>query len=328
MRRREFIALASGAVVMWPIISRAQQNVLPARVGILAPPLDRPVLRLVYPIFVAELQKLGFTEGRNLVVEHRQSDQGAAQTVKAVNELAERKVDVLFVWGAELPLKTIVASYPSIPIVVGAINYDPIEKGYVQSLARPGGTVTGIASRQPDIAPKLIELLQEAFPARKRLGLLWDAQSADQSSAAEREAKVRGLELRSLKLENPPYDFAAAFRTITHDGAQMVLVVSSTLFSQQNAKIAKLAIEHRLPAMFTLKHYVEVGGLMSYGVDFAPLMRRAASLVAKVLRGAKPADLPLEQADHFEFVINLKTAKMMGITLPTSILLRADEVIE
>jgi putative tryptophan/tyrosine transport system substrate-binding protein len=172
------------------------------------------------------------------------------------------------------------------------------------------------------------DLLQEAFPDRNRLGVLWDIQSADQFSAAEREAQARRLMLRSLKLENPPYDFAAAFRSLAQDEVQMLLVLSSPLFSPQNAQIARLAVEHRLPAMFILKSYVEAGGLMSYGVDFTPLMRRAASFVAKVLRGAKPADLPVEQATHFEFVLNLKTAKAMGITLPTSTLLRADEVIE
>ena len=175
---------------------------------------------------------------------------------------------------------------------------------------------------------KQIELLQEAFPDRNRLGVLWDTQSADQFSAAEHEAKARRLALRPLKLENPPYDFAAAFRTLAQDDVQMLIVLSSPLFSLQNAQIASLAIQHRLPAMFILKHYVEAGGLMSYGVDFAPLMRRAASFVAKILRGAKAADLPVEQATHFEFVLNLKTAKAMGLTLLTSTLLRADEVIE
>ena len=246
----------------------------------------------------------------------------------AANELVAWKADVLFAFGAELALQAAAAARPPVPIVMGAANFDPIAKGYVQSLARPGGNVTGVISRWPELAAKQIELLQEAFPDRNRLGVLWDTQSADQFSAAEREAKARRLALRPLKLENPPYDFAAAFRTLAQDDVQMLIVSSSPLFSQQSAQIASLAIEHRLPAMFILKHYVEAGGLMSYGVDFAPLMRRAASFVAKILRGAKPADLPVEQATHFEFVLNLKTAKAMGLTLPTSTLLRADEVIE
>ena len=220
----------------------------------------------------------------------------------AANELVAWKADVLFAFGPELALQAAAAARPPVPIVMGAANFDPIAKGYVQSLARPGGNVTGIISRWPELAAKQIEVLQEAFPDRNRLGVLWDTQSADQFSAAEREAKARRLELRSLKLENPPYDFAAAFRTLAQDDVQMLIVSSSPLFSPQNAQIASLAIEHRLPAMFILKHYVEAGGLMSYGVDFTPLMRRAASFVAKILRGAKPADLPVEQATHFEFV--------------------------
>ena len=246
----------------------------------------------------------------------------------AANELVAWKADVLFAFGTELALQAAAAARPPVPIVMGAANFDPIAKGFVQSLARPGGNVTGIILRWPELVVKQIELLQEAFPDRNRLGVLWDTQSADQFSAAEHEAKARRLALRPLKLEKPPYDFAAAFRTLAQDDVQMLIVLSSPLFSLQNAQIASLAIEHRLPAMFILKHFVEAAGLMSYGVDFAPLMRRAASFVAKILRGAKAADLPVEQATHFEFVLNLKTAKAMGLTLLTSTLLRADEVIE
>jgi len=158
--------------------------------------------------------------------------------------------------------------------------------------------------------------------------VLWDSLSIEQLSAAEREAKANRLEVRTFKLENPPYDFATAFRALAQDGAQMVLISSSPLFSRYSVKIAELAVEHRLPTMFILKYYVEDGGLMSYGVDFAWLMRRGASFVAKILRGAKPADLPIEQAERFEFALNLKTAKAIGVSLPTATLLRADEVIE
>jgi len=285
-------------------------------------------MRVAYPFFLADLRKLGFVEGRNLLVEFRRVEESVPEAFAAANELVAWKADVLFAFGSELALQAAAAVRPPVPIVMGAANFDPIAKGYVQSLARPGGNVTGFILRWPELAVKQIELLQEAFPDRNRLGVLWDTQSTDQFSAAEREAKARRIALRSLKLENSPYDFATAFRTLVRDGAQMLIISSSPLFSPQSAQIVSLAIEHRLPAMFILKHYVEAGGLMSYGVDFAPLMRRAASFVAKILRGAKPADLPVEQATHFEFVLNLKTAKTMGLTLPTSILLRADEVIE
>jgi putative ABC transport system substrate-binding protein len=328
MKRREFITLLGGAALAWPRPAYAQQDGHVARIGVMTPSLDRPGMRYAYPSFLAELRKLGFVEGRNVLIQHRRTDQAAPQVLAAANELVTWKAEVLLVWGGEFALQAVIATRPAVPIVVGAINFDPVAKGYVQSLARPGGNVTGVIARQLDLAPKLIDLLQEAFPGRNRVGILWDAQSADQFGAAEREAQARRLALRSLKLDNPPYDFAAAFRTLAQDNVQMALALSSPLFSRQGANMAALAVEHRLPVMFTLKHYVEAGGLMSYGVDFGPLMRRMASLVAKILRGAKPAELPVEQAVQFEFVVNLKTAKAMGIALPTSILLRADEVIE
>ena len=327
MIRRNFIMLLGGAAA-WPLAARAQEDGPVARVGVIGPPLDHPAMRVAYPFFLADLRKLGFVEGRNLLVKARRVDEDVPRVFAAANELVAWKADVLFAFGPELALQAAAAARPPVPIVMGAANFDPIAKGYVQSLARPGGNVTGIISRWPELVAKQIELLQEAFPDRNRLGVLWDTQSADQFSAAEHEAKSRRLVLRPLKLENPPYDFTAAFHTLAHDDVQMLIVSSSPLFSPQNAQIASLAIEHRLPTMFILKHYVEAGGLMSYGVDFAPLMRRAASFVAKILRGAKPADLPVEQATNFEFVLNLKTAKAMGLTLPTSTLLRADEVIE
>jgi putative ABC transport system substrate-binding protein len=328
MKRREFMTLVGGAALACPRPAYAQQDGRIARVGVMTPPLGNPGMRFAYPLFLAELRKLGFVESRNLFVEHRRTDQTVPQLLASANELVAGKAEVLFVWGGESALEAAIAARPVIPIVMGAINFDPIAKGFVQSLSRPGGNVTGVVARQVDLAPKLIELLQEAFPGRNRLGVLWDAQSASQFSAAQREVQARQLALRPLKMEHPPYDFAAAFRALVQDGAQMLLVFGSPLFSRQAATIASLAIEHRLPAMFTLKHYVEAGGLMGYGVDFSPLMRRVASHIAKILRGAKPADLPVEQAVHFEFVVNLKTAKAMNIALPTSILLRADEVIE
>jgi putative ABC transport system substrate-binding protein len=328
MKRREFITLLGGAAAAWPLAAHAQQEGPVARVGVIGPSLDRPALGAAYPFFLADLRKLGFVEGRNLLVEYRRVDQGVPQAFAAANELGAWKADVLLAIGPELALQAAAAVRPPVPIVMVAVNFDPIAKGFVQSLVRPGGNITGIVSLQMELAAKQLELLTEAFPERKRIGALWDELSADQFRAAEREAQARQLSLRPLKLENPPYDFAAAFRTLAQDDVQLLLVLSSTLFSPQSAQIASLAIEHRLPAMFILKSYVEAGGLMSYGVDFAPLMHRAASLVAKILRGAKPADLPVEQATYFEFVVNLKSAKALGITLPTSTLLRADEVIE
>ena len=255
MKRREFITLLGGAAAAWPIAARAQQEGPVARVGVIAPFLDGPPTEVAYQFFLADLRKLGFVEGRNLLVASRRMDQGVPQAFAGANELVAWKADVLLAWGPELALQAAAAARPPVPIVVAAINFDPIASGYVQSLARPGGNITGIVSQQTELAAKQVELLAEAIPGRNRLGVLWDALSADQFSAAEREAQARGLMLRSLKLENPPYDFAAAFRALARDDAQMLLVLSSPHFVRQSAQIASLAIEHRLPAIYILKHY-------------------------------------------------------------------------
>ena len=202
MRRREFITLVGGTA-LWPQKAHAQQDARVARVGVLGPPLDSvPAMRDAYPSFPAELRKLGFEQGRNLLVQYRAVEPG--QAVVAVNEMIAWKADVLFVQGVEFILRAAVAAQPPLPIIMSAINFDPVAKGFVQSLTRPGGNVTGVDSRWAEITAKQVEILKEAFPERKRLGVLWDTVSAEQFSTAEREAKARQLELRGVKLEHPP----------------------------------------------------------------------------------------------------------------------------
>jgi putative tryptophan/tyrosine transport system substrate-binding protein len=198
----------------------------------------------------------------------------------------------------------------------------------VNSLTRPGGNITGIVSLQTELAAKQVELLTQALPGRTRLAILWDALSADQFTHAESQARSLRLDVQSLKLETPPYDFDAIFRSLSEGSPQMLLVLSSPFFSNYRARIAELAIEQRLPTMFIFKSYVQSGGLISYGIDPSANFRKVGLYVAKILNGAKPADLPVEQATKFELAVNLKTAKAIGVDLSTSILLRADEVIE
>jgi putative ABC transport system substrate-binding protein len=178
------------------------------------------------------------------------------------------------------------------------------------------------------LAAKQLEILVQTFPERSRVAVFYDVNSADQFSGAEAAAKSMRLQLRPLKLEKPPYDFGAAFQTVASEGVQMVLLLSSPFFVEHHKEIATAAIAHRLPTMFLFKSYVVDGGLMSYGVEQLATYRRLADYVAKILKGANPADLPVEQPTKYEFVINLKTAKAIGIQLPTSALVRADEVIE
>jgi len=281
-----------------------------------------------YPAMLDELRKLGFSESRGLTVEYRSIEQEPRAVSADAAELVRSNVDVLVAIGPEVVLQAALAASSTIPIVVVAFNYDPIARGYVKSLAHPGGNITGVFVRLPELAEKQVEILTQTFPDRTRLGVLWDALSADQFAAAEQVAQARQLAIQSMKLEKPPYDFAGAFQTLAEGRAQMVLVLSSPFFSEYRSQVTSAALSHRLPAMFIFRVYVEAGGLISYGVDQIPMYRRIAGYVAKIFSGAKAADLPVEQASKFELVVNLKTAKAIGVELPTAILLRADKVIE
>ncbi len=329
MRRRDFIVLLGGTAAAWPASSQAQPSAKPARIGVFAgAPDNNPIMGPAYSGFLEDLRKLGFGEGQNLTVEFGRSDQDFAALSAAAKEMVRSKVDVLVALGAEPALKAAISASRTIPIVFVANNYDPIALGYVSSLAKPGGNVTGIFLRQTELAEKQVDLLHEAVPDRKRLAVLWDDISASQFATAERRAKLLGLQVRSLKMEKPPYDVDAAFRLMADDGSQMLLALTSPFFALQSAKITELAMKNRLPSMFIFKAYTLSGGLMSYGADNIAMYRQSASFVAKILQGAKPADLPVELPTKFEFAVNLKTAKAIGIELPTSILLRANDVIE
>jgi putative tryptophan/tyrosine transport system substrate-binding protein len=328
VRRRDFLGIVGSAATALPFGARAQQITGAYRVGILGSDIRNPTTGPGVQMFLAELHKLGFIEGRNLAVDFRRMDEGVAKAHAAANELVAAKIDVLLVSGAEIGLQAAAAARPSVPIVVMANNYDPIARGYVSSLSRPGGNITGLYFRQPELAAKQLELLIEAFPERKRIAVLWDELSAEPFEIVDRRAKEMLQPLRSIKLGNPPHDWDAAFRAVGQEQAELLLVLSSPFFTPHRARLAELAIKYRLPTMFIFRYYVEAGGLMSYGVDPDPVWRRAASYVAKILRGARPADLPMEQVSSFEFSVNLKTARALGVTIPTSILLRATEVIE
>jgi putative ABC transport system substrate-binding protein len=326
MRRRHFITLLGGAAA-WPLAAGAQQAGKVIRIGFIGASLNSSAMAAQYQAFLTELHELGFSEGRNIVVDYRRLDDPRGPFAVAA-ELMRLQVDLIVATGPEVALQAVVGASRSIPIVIMAVQYDPIARGYVSSLARPGGNITGVFYRQPELAAKQLELLTQTFPEKSRLAVLYDTNSADQFSAAEEAARSMPLELQPLKLEKPPYDFGAAFQTMAQGGAQMVLVLSSPFFVERRPEVAALAIEHRLPTMFVFKSYVEAGGLMSYGVEQLAMYRRIGLYVAKILNGTKPADLPVEQPTKFELIVNLKTAKAIGIELPTSILLRADEVIE
>ena len=327
MRRRDFIKVIAGSAAAWPLVAHAQQAEKLPRVGFLGLERTTPVQIDLYRAFSSQLEKNGFREGQNIIVEYRAVYDPRGPFVAAA-ELLRAQPDLLVAAGPEVALQAVIGASGHIPIVMLAVNFDPIERGYVASLAQPGGNITGVIVRPLELARKQIDLLRQAFPDRNRLAVLYDAQSADQFTAASQAASSLNLQLQALKLEIPSYDFAGAFEAAAKGGAQFMMVLSSPAFTQHRTELAELAVRHRLPTMFTFKHYVDSGGLMSYGVEFPPLWRRIADYVARILKGAKPAELPIEQASKFELVVNLKTAKALGITIPNGILLAADEVIE
>jgi putative ABC transport system substrate-binding protein len=234
----------------------------------------------------------------------------------------------VFVLENHITLKSVMRASSTSPIVVIATSFDPVALGFVSSIARPGGNVTGYYVRRPELAEKQIGLLAETFPDKTRLGVLWDAVSGEAFSAVERTTTTLRWGLVPLKLEHAPYDFVAAFRSLAQRGAQMVLVLHSGLFTPDRARIAALALQHGLPSMFTDQVYADAGGLMSYGPDLTIAFRRAADYVDRIAKGAKPADLPIEQPTSFVLTLNLKTAKALGVTFSPTFLARADEVIE
>jgi putative ABC transport system substrate-binding protein len=324
MRRRDFLSALGGAAVLAPFDLHAQQAGKTYRVGVFVT-VNNPAMESAYRAFIDEMRAQGFIEGQNLVLIQRPTNQPSATLAANVADAVRSGVDVI-VTSTQPALQA--AAGTGIPVVISANNYDPIAHGYVKSLAQPGGNVTGVFLRQTELAEKQVELLTQAFPDRKRTAMLWDAISGDQFSAAERRAKSLGLDVISMKFEAPPYDFAAAFSKAVQGGAQQALCLSSPFLGRFAQDIVDQTARHRLPTMFIFRPYTELGGLMSYGVDPQAIFGQIAGYVAKILRGAKPADLPVEQPTKFELVVNLKTAKAIGVELPTAILLRADQVIE
>lgn len=322
MRRREFIAVFGGFVVAYPLAARAQR---PAAIGYMSPGVRRPETT---GAFLDELARHGYAEDRNLkVLFYDFLAEPAAASARA-EDFVRSGVDAIVVDGPEIPMRAAQNATRSIPIVAVAVNYDPVERGYATSLSRPGGNVTGIFLRSIELAGKQVEFLKTMMPDATRLTVLWGAETEDEFGSVATSATAFGLELRSLKLGDPPYDFESVFRGLADGKPQPVLVLSPPAFASHRAEIAAAALRHRLAAIFRFRSYVDAGGLMSYGANRPAMSQQAAIYVGKILQGAKPAELPIQRADKFELVINLKTARALGLHAPQSLLARADEVIE
>jgi putative tryptophan/tyrosine transport system substrate-binding protein len=325
MRRREFIALLGSSAATWPLTVRGQQPPSFVRVGWAG---TQPRTSAWSVAFVERMAELGYEEGKNFSFEYVQVANVAGYEA-GYRELVGRKVDILHASGPEISLKSALATAGTRPIVMVAIDYDPLARGYVRNLARPGGNVTGISIPQIELTEKRLQIVREAFPDVPAIAVFWDEISADQWLAAENAAAKLGLRLAGIEFREQPYDYERALAQLPLEHRRVLMVLTSPLFAVPNrARLPDFALRHRMASIFSLRQYVDVGGLMSYGVSFTALYRRSAEIVDRVARGAKPADLPIEQPTTFEFVANLKTARALGLHIPPTLLARADEVIE
>jgi putative tryptophan/tyrosine transport system substrate-binding protein len=279
-------------------------------------------------LFRQELRDLGYVEGKNILVEYRYLEGKRDRIPGLLAELVQTNVDVLVV-GTPPAIRAAKQATKTVPIVI-VTTQDPVAAGIIDSLARPGGNITGLTSLTRDLTGKRLELLKEVVPGMSRVGVLWNADRESPASGFkgyEAAALALKIPLLSLGITGPNPDFARAFQMATKERSNALVTVTNFLFSGYRKQIADLAIKNRLPSMYENSQYVEAGGLMSYSANDADLYRRAAVYVNKILKGTKPADLPVEQPTKFEFIINLKAAKQIGITIPPNVLARADKVI-
>ena len=324
--RRQFVlALGTNSLVS-PLVSFAQQQRIPPRVGFLiSETLSGQAKRL--EALRAGLHDRGYLEGKNITIEIRAADGNYDRLPALAAELARLKVDVIVAFGGKAVYAARAAT-TTIPIVVPSSG-DPVAMGLVSGLAHPGGNITGIAMYGQELSAKRIELLKEAVPRITRVALLLNSANPSRRlilEARESVAKAMTLELHPFEVRSPK-EFGGAFAAMAERRVDAIVVQADTLFRAHAAEIALLAAKQRLPSAGAME-YAQAGGLIGYGVNDAELYRRGAYFVDRILKGAKPADLPVEQPTRIEFVVNLKTAKALGVTIPNSVLLRADSVIE
>jgi putative ABC transport system substrate-binding protein len=326
MNRREFIALFGGTAAVWPLAARAQQPPKLRTIGFSGQSTRAAESELV-AAFTQRLRELGWIEGRTITIEYRWSEGRAERFVQIAAEFVRLKVDVIVTSGTPQVLAT-KQTTSAIPIVFARTG-DPVANGLVASLARPGGNVTGLSSQGDDLAGKRLELLRDVVPDLRRVAILANVGnpfSVVELGEGQAAARTLGLEFDALEIRRAE-DIASAFEAIK-GRAEALYVCPDGLVDANKIRINTSALSARLPTMYAYREYVEAGGLMSYGANLPDLYRRSAGFVDKILRGAKPSDLPVEQPTRFDFIINLTTAKALGIELPPTLLARATEVIE
>jgi putative ABC transport system substrate-binding protein len=327
VRRRDFITLLGGAAA-WPLAARAQQPAAKVpRIGFLGNSTADLEANLVGP-FRDGLRALGYEEGRNIVIEYRWAEGEYERFPALIAELVASNVDVIVTAGtpASLAVKKATTTIPLVMVAVG----DPVATGLVASLARPGGNITGLTSISSEMEGKRLELLREVVPKVSHIAVLWNAASPIQvieEGEVRAAAGVLGIKMLSLGVRTRE-EIDDALATIIRERPDALLVLADRLFLHHRTRIIAFAAQERLPGVHAYRELIEAGGLMSYGPSYADMHRRAAAYVDKILKGAKPADLPVERPVKFELVVNLRAAKALGLTIPPSVIFRADEIIE
>ena len=327
--RRAFIGTFGMAILAAPLAAGAQQARKVWRIGLLDYASSDPARLALWKAFQDRLRELGYVDGQNVVFQPRWGNGQVSRLQGLATELVAAKVDVL-VTASGVATRAAKQATSSIPIVT-ATGPDPVAGGFAASLARPGGNVTGLTTISFELAPKRLEMLKELLPQVSRVAFLTDRDTEVGRQLSARDvdaARSLGIILQRVGVRADPKDYEAAFAAMRRDGVGAVIVVPNASFFSHRQRIAELALTHRLPSAVPSKEEAEAGGLISYGADYSDLFRRAAVYVDKILKGAKPGDLPIEQPMKFELVINLKTAKALGLTIPPSLLQRADKVIQ
>jgi len=326
VRRREFITLLGGAAATWPLAARAQHSAKPPTIGFLGAGTASAMSQWT-AAFVQRLRELGWVEDRTIAIHYRWAEGRTERLAEIAAEFVRLKVDVI-VTNSAAPVVAAKQATSVIPIVIASAA-DPVGTGLVASLARPGGNVTGLSVQMTDLAGKRLELLREVVPGLRRLAIMVNPGASAailEINEAQAAAKMLGLDIAAFEIRRAE-DIVPAFEALK-GRAEALYVVADPLITSNRLRINILALGARLPTMHSFREHVEAGGLMSYGPNFPDLFRRAVDFVHKILHGAKPGDIPVEQPTKFDFIINLTTAKALGIDLPPALLARADEVIE
>jgi putative tryptophan/tyrosine transport system substrate-binding protein len=329
MRRRDFIAALGGGAAVWPRAARAQQPAMPV-VGYLSAVSTDISTDLLRRAFRQGLKDTGYVEGENVAIEYRSADNRLDRLPALAAELARRRVAVIAAPGGPAPALAAKAATTTIPIVF-TVGEDPVGLGLVASLARPDGNLTGINFFVTELAAKRLELLRELVPAAKRIAVLVNPANAANTEATLRDvepaARAMGLQVQLLNADTSR-EIDAAFATFVHERPDALFVPSSPFFLSRRLQLVHLATRHAVPAVYAFRDYADVGGLISYGASLTDAMRQVGVYSGRILKGAKPADLPVVQPTKFELVINAQTARVLGVTVPPSLLAIADEVIE